>query len=80
MVQRFFFNRIDRQSARATIGGGDQLVALPPPDIAQAVMPLIHAAVSRAQVALNPAVVPQMPVFRRFHNAIITLFFQKGIL
>lgn len=80
MVQRFFFNRVDRQSAGATVGGSDQLVALPPPDAAQAMLSIVHAAVPRAEVALDLAVASQVPVFRRFHNGIITLFFQKGIL
>ena len=77
MVQRFLFDRINRETARETIRGGDQLVAHAPPDIALAMLPVVQAAVAWAEVALDFSVVPQMPVFRRSHGGRITLFFLK---
>ena len=79
MAQRLFFDRVNGQSACAAISGGNQLVTLPLPDAARAVLPFVHVAVPWAKVALDPAVVPHMPVLRRFHEGIITLFFRKGI-
>ena len=55
------------------------MITLSPSDAAQAVLSFAHAAVPWTQVALDPPIIPHMPVFRRFHNDMITLFIWKRI-
>src|SRR5262249_32082542 len=61
VVERFLLDRVDAKARGAAVGGEHHAVALAHAHEARSALPLVQAAVARAQVALQPAVVEQMP-------------------
>jgi hypothetical protein len=62
VVKWFLFNRINAESTGTAIGGQDNLPILASTHKAQSTLPFVQFAVPRAEVALNPAVIEQMPI------------------
>ena len=79
MIERFFLNGVNSQSAGVAVGHCNQLLARSLPDVASAAFAILHAAMSWTKVAFDPPVIVHMPISRRFHKGIISLFFHKGI-
>ena len=65
VVERLLFHRVDAEPARPPVAGELHLIVDPAADEAQAALALVQLACARTDVALNPAVVEAMPVFRR---------------
>ena len=65
LCARLFLDGIDAESAGTAIGGEDDLSTFNAAHIAQATLPLMHLAVARAHVALNPSVPEGMEVAAR---------------
>ena len=63
MIQRFLFDGIDAVTARATIGGEDNLIIQVPPYKAEATLSRMQLAEARAKVALHPAIFKLVPEF-----------------
>ena len=74
VVEWLFFNWINRQSAGAAIGFGNQLVADSPTDKTRPAFPLRNVAVPRTERTFDPSIRLLVPVSRRFHELILTLF------
>src|SRR5207237_1844740 len=64
VVQRLLLDRIDAESARASVAREHDLVALARADEAQPALALAELARSRADVALDPSVAEPVPVLR----------------
>ncbi|CDH47507.1 hypothetical protein BN874_830060 [Candidatus Contendobacter odensis Run_B_J11] len=77
MIQRLFFNRIDTETAGSAVTGQPDLVAVATTHKAQPLLAFVELAEARADIALNPAIVKQVPVFRRIK---IGGFVQSGLL
>ena len=65
MMQRFLFNRIDAEPARAAIGREHNAMVLPRSDETEALLPFVQLAITRAEIALDASVLKLMPIFRR---------------
>jgi hypothetical protein len=65
MIERLLLDRVDAESARMPVRGQDNLSVLPHPHKTQPALPFLKLAESRAQVALDTAIVLQVPVLRR---------------
>src|ERR1700737_4728557 len=65
VVERLLFHRVDAEPARPPVAGELHLIVDPTADEAQAALAFVKFAGARTDVALNPAVVEAMPVFRR---------------
>jgi AmmeMemoRadiSam system protein B len=62
MIQRFLFNGVDTEAAGATVGIEFDLAALDAAHETEATLAFVHAAFTRADVALNAAVLESVPV------------------
>jgi AmmeMemoRadiSam system protein B len=71
MIQRLLFNRIDAEAAGAAVGIKFDLAAFDAAHETQAALAFVHAAFTRADVALNAAVLESVPVLGRmnFHRS-----------
>jgi hypothetical protein len=63
VIEGFFLDRIDAESARATIGIQYQGTLVVFPDITKSLLPLFDAAISGAEIALNLLIIDAVPVF-----------------
>ena len=62
MVQRFFLDRVDAESAGAAVGGQNQLIPAAGADETKSSLAGPQATEPRAQIALQPAVADAVPV------------------
>src|SRR5262249_17748628 len=62
VVQRLLLDGVDAEATGAAVGGQHDLIVLAGADEAEAALPLVQLAVTRAQVALDAAVVGAVPV------------------
>lgn len=63
MVERLFLDRIDTESARASVAGELHLIVKSAADETQATLSLVKFACAWTYIALDPAVVQSVPVF-----------------
>jgi len=77
MIQRFLFDGINAVTARATIGGEDNLIVHIFPHKAQAALARMQLAEARAKVALHPTIFQLVPEFGA-DGVLITLCHQAG--
>ena len=75
MVKWFLFDRVNAKSAGSSISRENDLVSLPSPHKAKTSLPLSQLASSRAEVALDPPVVEDVPVIGGNHR---TLFEERS--
>ena len=61
MVERLFFDRVNAKAGAAAIGRQHHLVATSHADKTQSALSFMQAAVARAQIALQSAVVQPVP-------------------
>jgi len=64
VVERLLLHGVHAEPARATVGRQDDLVVHAGPDKAQPALALVQPTCARTHVALNPAVLQQVPVPR----------------
>jgi hypothetical protein len=64
MMERLFFNRIDAKATGASVGHQDNLPILAGPHEAKPALIVMQFAQSWAEVALNAAIVQDMPILR----------------
>src|SRR5215470_6908036 len=70
MIERLLLYRIDTEAARAAIGEQFDLSAVGPANEAQSTLAITQLARSRADIALHPAIIQRVPVFRLDDRAV----------
>src|SRR5688572_12021458 len=65
VVEGLLLDRVDAVAARAAVGRQDDLIVLAHADEAHAALPLVKLAEARAHVALDAAVLDDVPVLGR---------------
>jgi hypothetical protein len=66
MIERLLFDRVDAKARRAPIGSEHHLIALPRAHEAQASLTFVQPATARTDVALDAAILQDVPIPPRF--------------
>ena len=62
MIERFFLDRVDAETARTPVGGEYEFVPLAGADETEPTLTVLQAAKTRTQIALQATVIHRMPI------------------